>query len=355
MLLPAALGLIAGVAGGLAGYSYYLGGLVVDTNGTTAPGRPVFSVTSPLPETELAARLATLDVAIYAKKNLPSGELADRLLAPDKATARAAVITSDGWLLTHASALRNGPIVVLVNGKLVDPKASVTDPATGALFLKVDGGPFQVSGLEETDKLRPGSALYALDAAGGFTKAIFSGTTLTTRPNRPMALRSSETFARSWNLGHGYSPAAAGGAVMTVGGNLAGILVASSDVNASTFVPMHLLRAVMPDIFKGAPIKRPILGVNYLDLKMNFAGSAPEGTGLVLASSKRDGIPAVLSNSPAASVGLQEGDILLRLGDADLFGGRDLAEILADYRPGAGVRLELMHKGIRQTADVVLK
>lgn len=349
MLVPAALGLLAGVAGGLFGFSYYLSSQVEPP---AAPNRPVFSVTAPLPEVEIAARLSRLDLPLF-KKSAIEGDPADQALLEEQAIGAAAALTSDGWLMTHQSVLKNGPIVVGVGGRLLEPTAVIQDAGTGVVFLKVAAAALQVSGFEETDRLAPGASLYAEDADRLFARTSFSGLTLSDRKGRPKALLSADQFSRVYRLDRPFGAKSVGGAVVTSSGNLAGIIAPAADGQPSAFIPIHLLRSVLSAAFRGQAISRAGLGLNYLS--PTTALGEPPARGLLVAGSKKWGLPAVTSGGPAAAAGLADGDLLVRIDDTDLTGARELSEILAEYPHGAKVVIEAQRAGERKTFEVVLR
>lgn len=351
-VVPTVLGLLAGVVGGMYVFSYYLGGLTEMP--LQAPSRPTFAVTAPLAETELAARLRSMDLRIYPKRSATQASEVDRVLNPSASLGVATVLTSDGWLITHASVLKSGPVQVALDGRLVDPKQVVQDPATGAALLKIEANSLVVAGLEDTFSLKPGTALFLADEGDRFTRTWFAGTTPVARSGRPAALASSDQFSRSWRLDRTVDSKAVGGAVLTVGGNLAGIILPST--GGATFLPMHLFRSSLSDLFRGQTAKRPTLGLNYVDLATATLSGAPASAeGLLVTGSKRDGIPAVVTGGAAALAGVKEGDILIRLDDTDLLSGHDLAEILAEYKPGAKISIDLLRGGERRTVQVTLK
>ncbi len=352
-VLPTLFGLLAGMVGGLAAWSQIAGGVIE----SPAPlsRRTSFSVTTPLPEADIADRLKRLDLPVYAKKPAAPGDIAERSLTSGDAIGLATVLTSDGWLLTHQSLLRSGGIQVAVDGRLFDTRQVVADARTGAVFIKIDAESLQVSGFEETDLMRPGAALYAKDGGRQFIKTLFSGTVPPDRKNRPEALMGSDDSFRIFRTQDAFSPKAAGGAVMTVGGNLAGVLVPAPSGSAA-FIPMHLLRPLLSEVFRGQAIRRASLGVNYIDLEsVTIAGESPSvARGALLAGSHKTGIPAVIPGGAADQAGLKEGDVLLRVADEELLGGGDLAEIISSYGPGDKVAIEALRDGKKQTFDVVL-
>jgi len=309
-------------------------------------GRSPSAITAPLPEAELAERLESLTLPIFRAADVGVGELANRAMLPQEAIGMAAVVTSDGWLLTHKDVVR-GNVLIGLDGKLKAPTKRIDDPRTGIIFLKIENGPLHVSGFEETDLLAEGASLYAQDVGGAFTKTFFSGT----RYPDNLGLRSSETFSREFMLDRTYDQRAHGAAVITAGGNLAGVL------SPEGFIPIHLLRPVLSDAFRGQELERASLGIRYIDLSAVFIGgsAAENSSGARVTSSPSRGLSAVKALSAASEAGLKEADIILRIDDKELTVDADLAEVIAEYRPEDQARLEIVRDGERRFVEVVFK
>lgn len=344
-ILPVILGLAAGLTGGVIAYSY----ITITSNQIPDAGnfgRSPSAVTAPLPEAELAERLERLSLPIFRAADVGAGELTNRAMLPQEAIGMATVVTSDGWLLTHQNVVR-GNVFIGLEGKLKEPTKRIDDPRTGIVFLKIENGPLQVSGFEETDLLAEGASLFAQDAGGAFTKTFFSGT----RYPDNLGLRSSETFSREFLLDRTYNQRAYGGAVVTAGGNLAGIL------SPEGFTPIHLLRPVLSDAFRGQELERASLGVRYIDLNAVFvAGAGTESSaGARITSSPARGLAAIKALSAASEAGLQEGDIILRVDDKELTVDVDLAEVIAEYRPENQARIEILRDGERRFVEVIFR
>ena len=65
-------------------------------------------------------------------------------------------------------------------------------------------------------------------------------------------------------------------------------------------------------------------------------------------------VTKVIPDSPAAKAGLQENDVVVKLGDMSLSGPRSVTEALADKAPGDQITAVLYRKGKRETADLTL-
>lgn len=348
-LVPVVLGLAAGIAGALTAESY----LAAESFQEPAPiqiGRPSVSVTSPLPETEIAERLARVNVPLYARR-ASGNDVAERARSASDIVGYASVLTSDGWLATHQSAL-GAPVSAAVGGRLVDPSAQVVDPRTGVVFLKIDAAALDVSGFEDTDVLRPGTRLYAADG-GLFAQGVFAGAAPSDRKVPPGSLRSTDRFSRVFLFDRPLGERASGSAVLTVGGNLAGIVAPGEDGN-DAFVPMHLIRPVLAAVFRGQAPARAALGAHYLPLDETVLSGQGFGglSGARITASRGLGLPATRAGSAATRAGLMEGDIVAAVDEVEISGGRDLAELIAEYAPGAKARFDILRGGERRVVEV---
>lgn len=347
-IVPVVLGLAAGVAGALSAESY----LTAESFQEPPPiqiGRPSVSVTSPLPETGIAERLSRIDMPLYARK--AATDVADRARSISDIVGYAAVLTSDGWLATHQSALAN-PISVAVGGRLLEPVAQIVDARTGIVFLKVEASALDVSGFEDTDVLRPGTPLYASDG-GLFAAAFYAGAAPSDKKVPSGSLRATDRFSRLFRFDRSLGAHAVGGAVLTAGGNLAGIVVPGGNDN-DAFVPMHLIRPVLASVFRGQVPTRAALGAHYLALDETvFVGQGfGDLSGARLTSSRSLGLPATRAGSAAMRSGLLEGDIILAVDEVGIQGGRDLAELIGEYAPDSRARFDILRAGERRTLEV---
>lgn len=85
-------------------------------------------------------------------------------------------------------------------------------------------------------------------------------------------------------------------------------------------------------------------------------GTVPQA---VVAQLELSGFPGVLvtkvmPDSPAAKAGLQENDVIVKLGDISLSGPRSVTEALTEKVPGDKVTAVFYRKGKRETADIML-
>ncbi|MFH1171818.1 MAG: PDZ domain-containing protein, partial [bacterium] len=98
------------------------------------------------------------------------------------------------------------------------------------------------------------------------------------------------------------------------------------------------------------------LGVHYLDLGSSAgipaAVSFDRHEGALLTGTTEE--PAVTPNSPAASAGLQSGDVLLRIERQLITEQQTLSSLLQGYSPGATVTVQFLRDGKEQSVKITL-
>lgn len=352
IFVPVVLGLASGIVGALLVESY-LTALSIPAAEPLRIGRLPSASNGSLSQPDLAERLRRVNLPLYPRR-AAAFELAQRARGLSDATGYATVLTSDGWLATAPSAVA-APVSVAVGGRLFEPKARVVDPRTGIVFLKIDASALPVSGFEETAALRNGAPLYALDAGGSFHAAAFAGTTPSHRRAQAPHLQNADLFTRAFHLDRPVGALSGGGAVLSANGDLSGILVPDKS-GADVFVPIHLIRPVLAQVFRGETPNRAALGVHYLSLNdLAFdEGGFGAVKGLRLTGSRALGIPAVRPGSAAAKAGFQEGDVIVRADGVDLASGRDLGELLGEWAPGSTIRFDVLKDGAERAVEVTL-
>jgi serine protease Do len=91
----------------------------------------------------------------------------------------------------------------------------------------------------------------------------------------------------------------------------------------------YIINAI-DSLLANKPIKKTVLGVNYLNSDYYIRNKQPAGA---LITKDKKGV-AVVTGSPAAEAGLKEGDVITALDDKEIGYGTDLADVIATYQAG---------------------
>lgn len=301
---------------------------------------------------------ARASVVLTLAKPQGAGAL-DGAYVPGDAIGAGVVLTSDGWIVTHAAAVakakRQQDLVAVVGGRAYAVRRTVSDPYTDAAFLKIDAANLPVVAFGETAEISPGQVLYAPDAAGGFMRVAATANDVLPAETVDGLVRSSEHIARVLRVTADVEPLP-GTMMVDQEGRAVGIVAASGRFG-TTVVPVSAFSAVVGAVLRGEQPARPVLGLQYAELSQ-VPGRAGESLarGALVTASPDGKRPALVRRGPAETAGLRSGDVVVAIDGDPVSSKRPLADAIAEYQPGESVTLTVLRgktsDGI--TLDVVL-
>ena len=145
-----------------------------------------------------------------------------------------------------------------------------------------------------------------------------------------------------------------GSPVFNLEGEIIGLLQTKND-QLNQAVPLHYIEPIISQILKGEEIKRPTLGINYLNLAQIHGLSEEDRQGLeVGALIWPDQNDITFSeNSPLKGV-LEPGDIITSIEDQIISTDKDLVDILLDYKIGQEVNIRYLSGGEEKDINIIL-
>jgi S1-C subfamily serine protease len=241
--------------------------------------------------------------------------------------------------------------VTLATGEVLPATIVGRDPATDLAVIKV----------QPTGKLPVAKFVAGLPEVGEYAIAIGS----------PLGYENSVTLgivsglARSIEgVGVAYtnliqtdapiSPGNSGGALANAKGEVIGINVAylppgsTGAVNIGFAIPSTTATSVADQIIATGKATHAYMGVSTRsvteELQQQYGLS--RSSGLLIAE--------VIPNSPAASAGLQQGDIIVKVNGQEIDDSANLASLIRDMKPGDQVELVIDRNGTEQIVTVTL-
>ena len=253
--------------------------------------------------------------------------------------ATAAAITA-----TKASQLRhsNDIRLQLSDGRVANPEIVGVDEETDLALLKVDLGPLPANPLGRSDQIRIGDVVLAIGNPYGLTKSVTQGiVSATGRVTESVA-----TFENFIQTEAAINEGNSGGALINTAGQLLGINTAILAQNTSTegigfAIPVDLVRGVVEEIKQHGRVIRGYVGFVPEEL------SRTEATGLGINPNMGIVLTGVTEGSPAESVGLSRGDIILAINGEQIRTRRQALLIVARLNPGDTVDIEGMRNSQR--------
>ena len=266
-------------------------------------------------------------------------------------------ITDQGYILTNNHVVEGTQEVNIVLSDGTEEKAAIvgTDLYSDIAVLKTDGKVPAVAKLGNSDVLKPGESVIAIGSPlGNFKNTVTVGVVSAT--------------GRSIDSGNGYqienliqTDAAinhgnSGGPLV----NLAGEVIAintlivrntnSGDVaeGLGFAIPVNTAQVVAQQIIQKGYFSRPYMGISFQPIDPDIAAqyNLPAQWGVY--------VTRVSGGSPASAAGIQQGDIITKIGSVALDETHTYVNTLFTFKPGDKINVELVRGNQTTQVQVTL-
>jgi len=294
-------------------------------------------------------------MSIYRGKNSAKNIL-DKIYLPDDYLGQAVVLTSDGWLMAvnNSAVLANESVVITPDQKVYKVEKVVEDLATRIMFIKIQAQNLAVIKLGDTSQLNDGEQLV------GFNN-YFDALNLVEVINKNYKkINNKFDFVSSTQIFDKYillssNSISKGTPLFNFQSELVGFQSGQSEtLNQS--IPINYIIPVINQVLKGQTIKRPYLGISYIDLS-KVTGLAEldrqkQNTGAMIWPDE-NGI-AIASDSPLIDK-LVKGDIITGVENQAVDSNNDLTNLILEYNSGQEIKIKYLHDQKELEVNVVLK
>lgn len=260
-------------------------------------------------------------------------------------------ISADGFIVTNNHVVANAEkiTVKLSDGRELPGRLIGRDADTDLAVIKVEGNDFKFVTFEEQAEPRVGDWVIAVGNPFGLGGTATAGI----------------VSARARDIGDGSTPYTdylqidaainrgnSGGPTFDIYGRVIGVNSAifsptGGSVGIGFAIPASIAKSVTDRLMSGQAIERGYLGVSIVTISdaQREAYGLPEGTEGALVAS-------ITPGGPADQGGLQEGDLVVKLGDQEIKTSTELTRRVGQARPGDQLRLEVIREGRRQTLNI---
>ena len=266
------------------------------------------------------------------------------------------IISPDGYIVTnnHLVAGENGGTVdtvtvIMTNRKEYTARIIGRDTASDLALLKIDGTNLPFVNWGDSTRARVGDWVIAIGnpyglggtVTAGIVSALHRGITGNGAYDRYI-----QTDA-SINMGN------SGGPMFDLNGNVIGINSAlisptGASVGIGLAIPAELAQPVIETLRKGQRPSRGYLGVSLQPLDENIAAS------LGIPKDQGELVRALVPGQAGAKGGLQQGDVILRVGGQQVTPDQTVSYLIANSQVGARVPLEIFRDGKRQALGITV-
>lgn len=251
------------------------------------------------------------------------------------------IVSGSGYILTNVHVIDGADeiIVLLADGREAQAMVVGKDMETDLAVLKVNLKDLVAIPLGNSSQARVGDVVLAIGNPFGLGQSVSQG--IISALARGLGLNTYENFLQTdAAINRGNS----GGALIDAYGNLVGIntamLESGSSQGISFAIPVRTAIKVLSDIVRQGQVIRGWLGVQAQQLPRDVAqplGLSPSA-GLL--------VEEVQPGSPAATGGLQVGDIITHVNGERIIDGAYGSTLVADLVPGTPVELQVLRENL---------
>ena len=334
---------VAGGVGGAVGYTA--------ARATTSPAQPTAFATLPAAtETGVGSPPADGSIAAIAIALEPSVVQLNVSGSQGSGTGSGFILRSDGYILTnnHVASIADGGgsiKVVFNDGSKADATLVGTNPGYDLAVVKVDKSGLPAVTLGSSSALQVGDTAIAIGSPLGLQGTVTSG--IISALNRPVTAGGSgdAAYINAIQTDAAINPGNSGGPLVNGSGQVIGINSAiatmgqggqTGSIGLGFSIPIDTAKRIAEEIIATGTSTTPIMGV---ELDMNYSGEGAKVT-------------TVSAGGPAASGGVQTGDIVTQFDGQSIADATALIVAIRSLAPGEQVTLTVQRNG--QTQDVTV-
>ena len=258
------------------------------------------------------------------------------------------VINADGYIVTNnhvvdgASEIR----VKFADGRELPGKVVGGDAKTDVALLKVEATGLPVIPLGDSARLEVGEPVMAVGNPFGLEQTVTTG--IVSATGRTIGAGPYDDFIQT---DASINPGNSGGPLVNARGEVVGVNTAIASGNGGSVgigfaIPTNLVKPVVAQLASTGRVTRGWLGVSIQPLTKELATSfgLPDTNGAL--------VSGVMENSPAARVGLKQGDVITRYDGRAVTRVNDLPRAVAETPVGREVPIEVLRDGKRMSLTV---
>ena len=274
------------------------------------------------------------------------------------------IVTSDGYVLTNKHVIEGATDIKVITdaGDTYENVEVVgTDPLNDVAYLKINGAKdLPIITLGDSKTIAVGQPVLAIgNALGAYqnsvTQGIISGT------GREVAAgdsdgRNVEYLTDMLQTDAAINPGNSGGPLVNAAGDVIGINTAvSSSANGLGFaIPISATKGMLNNIIKNNKAERAYIGVSYTTITAEIAKkyNLSVNHGAYIKSS--NGGSAIVKNGPADKAGLEDGDIITKVGTVEVGRAGSVSTLVGEFTVGDTVAFTILRNGEEKTINITL-
>ncbi len=264
------------------------------------------------------------------------------------------IYSPDGYIVTNNHVVENatGIQVALQDGSTYDARVIGTDPDTDLAVIKIDATGLPVATLGTSSDLVPGELAVAVGSPEGFQGSVTSG--IISALNRNIDVPGGAPLLDVIQTDAAINPGNSGGPLCNSIGQVIGINTAiysqSGGYDGLGFaIPIDSAKPVIDQLISTGSATHPWLGISggTLDPETAKSYDLPVDTGAIVGT--------VIADTPAASAGLERGDIIVAIDDVSIDSMDQLVMEIRKHEIGDSVTITYYRGDEKKEVTAVLE
>ena len=259
------------------------------------------------------------------------------------------IVSADGYIVTNNHVIENASEieVILNDNSKYKAKLIATDPSTDIAVLKIEGKNLQPIVIGNSDNVKVGEWVLAVGNPFNLTSTVTAGIVSAKARNINLLSDRSksdiipiESFIQT---DAAVNPGNSGGALVNIRGELIGINTAIQSQTGSYAgyafaIPVNLVTKVLNDLIDFGIVQRAFLGVQISDISQEIKekNNLPNLKGVFLSKINEGG--------SADKAGINDGDVILKIGTQEVNSVASLQEEVGKRRPGDKISITIRNK-----------
>ena len=258
------------------------------------------------------------------------------------------IYRGNGYIITNNHVVEDADrIEVIIGKRTYEANLVGADPSSDLAVLKVESDGLPAIRFGSSKNLEVGEWVIAVGNPFNLTSTVTAG--IVSAKGRELNIMKSifpiESFIQT---DAAINPGNSGGALVNLEGELIGINTAilsktGSYAGYGFAVPSDIVKKVVDDIIEFGEVQKAFFGAEVLDIDADIAEKldTDDYSGVVVSYVQEDGA--------ASKIGLQKGDIILKIDNESINSRSQFEEILSYHSPGDRVKVE--YKRNRKTSS----
>lgn len=263
-----------------------------------------------------------------------------------KGTGSGFIFNSNGQILTNAHVVSGADkvTVTLKDGRSFEGKVLGSDSVTDVAVVKIDAQNLPIVGLGDSDRIQAGEWAIAIGNPLGLDNTVTSGIiSAIGRSSSQVGIPDQQVQYIQTDAA--INPGNSGGPLLNQRGEVIGMNTAiiKGAQGIGFAIPINKAKSIAEQLISQGKVDHPYLGVQMVEITPEVLQKLPAK--FQVSSDRGVLIVAVQKDSPAAKSGLQAGDVIVKLNDADVNKPENLQKLVQDSTVGSSLQLEVNRNG----------